>query len=471
MLSVLLISIDTLRADHLGCYGYRRLTSPNLDRLAAQGAVFENAVAPCSYTAPSFASLMTSRWPSWHAAGFSNMPRVGFSPETILLAELFAAKGFLTAAFVSTVVLSRLSLGLDRGFAIYDDETTLAEENRPLFTRRRAEDTLARAAAWLEGAASRPFFLWVHFMDVHGPYQPPPPYEHFFDRDGLPLTPFDRLHLPLIPDPQFTATAPADYVPGIPAYQALAPEPSRQGGQSAWEPRFRSYLDRYDGAVRYVDLACGRLLSLLKKHGLGDKTVVVVHSDHGEAFGEEGVFFFHGLSVTWDQIHVPLIIKAPHLKPGRRLDPVSLCDVTPFLIEALDLEAPPGLMGRSLLALPEPHRLVPAQVLRQLAVVRGGDLFLYGRGWFEAAENSRLFDDPRWRAHWQQRPARRLDLANDPWGVRPLDPGPAGLEVEAWAEEFVAAANARRRPPTPPPAREAAKEDLAERLKALGYMD
>jgi len=473
MLSVLLISIDTLRSDHLGCYGYPRLTSPNLDRLAREAALFESAWAPAAYTVPSFTSLMTSRWPSWHTAGFSNMPRRALTPEMVPLAELMAEEGYQTAAFVSTLVLSRRSCGLDRGFELYDDETRVPELNRAEFLYRPARDTARAALGWLEAKAGRPFFLWVHFMDVHGPYNPPPAYASRFQADDRPLTPFDRLHLPLIPDPRWTRTAPPDFRPGIPAYQVLGLTPPSEAGQApGFASAFRHYLDRYDGAISYVDLACGRLLSLLRKLGRLEETIVIVHSDHGEALGEGGVFFFHGLTVTRDQIQVPLIIRAPQLKPGRYSEPVSLGDVTPFLIEALGLREPAGLMGRSLLDPPDPTRLIPAQVLRQLALVRGGDLFLFGRGFFEPAERGTLFDNPSGREVLDRvLPPQRFDYRADPLGCRPLEPSPDSAEISDWAARFVEAANGQRFPvlSLAPGPREAA--EVAEKMRRLGYLD
>ncbi len=252
------------------------------------------------------------------------------------MAALAEEGGYRTAAFVSTIVLSKNNCGLAQGFQTYDDQTPRAELNRPAFLYRRALETEKAASAWLEAHGRRPFFLWVHFMDVHGPYCPPAPHDRRFNSDSRPLTPFDRLHLPLVPDPRFSDREPPGYLPGIPSYQALGLD-GGPGGREGYASSFRFYLDRYDGAVSYVDLACGRIISRLKKQGLFEDTTIVVHSDHGEALGEEGVFFFHGLSLTPDQIRIPLIVKSASLKQGPREDPVSLCDLTPFLLQEMGL--------------------------------------------------------------------------------------------------------------------------------------
>ena len=183
MASVLLITIDTLRADHLEAYGYPRKTGPNLARLAKEATLFEYAFAPISYTVPSLTSMMTGLWPSWHTAGFSNMPRKELGPEAAPLAEMASDAGYSTAAFVSTVVLSGLNCGLSQGFQVYDDRTERSELNRPAFLYRRGQETERAASEWLKVNGREPFFLWLHFMDVHGPYCPPPPHDRRFATD------------------------------------------------------------------------------------------------------------------------------------------------------------------------------------------------------------------------------------------------------------------------------------------------
>jgi len=472
MNSVLLISMDTLRADHLGCYGYPRKTSPNLDRLAGGSALFENAFAPCSYTVPSFTSLMTGRLPSWHTARFLNRSPISLAPDMVPLAELMAAAGYRTAAFISTIVLSRPNCGLARGFEIYDDETAVPELNRPDFLYRRGEDTTDAAISWLKGIGDEPFFLWVHYMDVHGPYDPPAPYTDRFAGDNLVLTPFDRLHLPLINTPVASKTAPKNYMPGIPAYQVLNLKLNDRQEPREYGTRFRTYLDRYDGAIFYADLCIGHLLAWLKKLERYDETVIIVHSDHGEAFGEEGVFFFHGLTLTPDQTHVPLMVKAGDLPPGRYEHPVSLCDIMPYLIEVLELDEIEGLMGRSLLAGPNPGRLVAAQLLRQLAVINNGDMYLYGRGWFEPEENGTLFNRRDGLEFLQTAlPPRRIKYQIDPLGLRPLPPGPSEEAINKWVAEFVEQANAQSFESMPLPASPGTEESLTRQLQSLGYLE
>ena len=470
MPSTLIITIDTLRADHLEAYGYSRKTAPNLARLAREATLFESAFAPASYTVPSLTSMMTGRWPSWHTARFSNMPRQTLSADTPPLAASALRGGYRTAAFVSTIVLSRRNCGLSEGFEVYDDRTGTAEVNRPAFLFRRAEETERSASAWLEDRGKEPFFLWIHFMDVHGPYSPPPPHDRRYNSDSRPLTPYDRLHLPLIPDPKFSGVRPPGYLPGVPAYQALSVDggPGREGDYAS---SFRFYLDRYDGAVSYVDLACGRIISRLKKLGLFDHTTIIVHSDHGEALGEEGVFFFHGLTVTPDQIRVPLIVKSANLEPGRRTDPVSLCDLMPFLIQEMDLEPDQEAQGQNLTRPSSAQRVIPAQIRRQLALVQGPLIHLYGPGWFRPDLQGGLFDDPDWPAFLEgSAPPRRFDYRMDPWGLKNMNHFPQGEEVDRMAREFLSQAAAQDPRAEIIEADQAEKEELAKKMRDLGYM-
>jgi arylsulfatase len=175
--NVLMITIDTLRADRLGAYGFRLATSPAIDRLAAQGVVFERAISGASFTSGSHASIMASRYTREHTIGYDNG---GTRLEGITtLAEIFNDEGYQTAAFVGNILLDRIS-GLDRGFETYDDELPGVEVNRKLAFERIAEQTTDRALLWLKNRDSRPFFLWVHYQDPHGPYTPPPEYKGRF---------------------------------------------------------------------------------------------------------------------------------------------------------------------------------------------------------------------------------------------------------------------------------------------------
>jgi arylsulfatase len=288
--SVLLITVDTLRADRLGAYGFQLATSPAIDRLAARGVVFERAISGASVTAGSHASIMTSRYTREHTIGYENG---GTRLEGITtLAEIFNQEGYQTAAFVGNVVLDRSS-GLDRGFEIYDDELPSPELNRKFTFERIAEQTTESALLWLKNRDSRPFSLWVHYQDPHGPYSPPPEYKGRFQPELRP----DEKPLPVLK----TLLG----LNGIPSYQELD------------GVRYPSiYETRYAEEIAYADHWIGELISRVDAIASDADTIVVLTADHGESLGEEGRYFMHGSSTTPDQAHVPLIVRAPGLPGG-----------------------------------------------------------------------------------------------------------------------------------------------------------
>jgi arylsulfatase A-like enzyme len=317
---VLLVVVDTLRADRLGSYGYAAKTSPELDAFAAGGVLFERALAASTLTAPSHASLMTSRWVGEHAIGTSNgMTRL--DGERTLAAELSAA-GYETAAFVSNFVI-RKGTGLDAGFEVYDDELPDVEANRPIYRERKAAETVERALAWLAGRGERPVFLFVHFQDPHGPYAAPPPFDERFPE------------LLVEPEPEL-ALLPGQKGPGgIPSYQALP-----------GERRPSAYKRSYAQEVAYFDSELGRLLAAIRARGR--PLVAVVTADHGESLGEAGYWFQHGHASTPDLGRIPLVLQAPGLAPGRRSELVHHVDLMPTLLELVGLPVPEGARGIAL---------------------------------------------------------------------------------------------------------------------------
>ena len=332
--NVLLITVDTLRADHLHCYGQPLPTSRNIDAFAARSVVFERAIAASGYTGPAHSSIMTSRYPRRQSMGFSNGMLTLTGVET--LAEVFRQAGYDTAAFVSNPVLAAGS-GLNLGFEVYDDELPDVERNRPNVFERRAPETLERALAWLARPRAKPFFLWVHFQDPHGPYTPPPPYRDQF------AAAVDA------GEPELRALEDDSGQGGIPAYQVV--EGSR---------RVSDYRSRYAGEIAYMDESVGKLLAAVERY---QPSIVAVTADHGESFGENGFYFAHGHSAAPDLSHVPLIINAPGLRAERRVDPVGHVDVMPTLLELAGLPRPAGIEGIALGPLLRAHVPVPARAV------------------------------------------------------------------------------------------------------------
>jgi len=313
--NLLVVTLDTVRADHLSAYGYARDTSPQLAKLAAEGVRFDLSFSAASTTLPSHVSLFTGVAPITHGVVKNGLHLDGGATT---LAERLRAAGAQTAAIVSSFVLDR-RFGLDRGFDHYEDDFTKEGSSYQADTwrgfetggafDRRANLTTDRAIRWLDEQrdARRPFFLWVHYFDPHDPYVPPEPWKSRFAR-------------------------PADEAPSL--LDTLTK---------------RTAVDAYDGEIAFTDDEVGRLLAHLAARGLDRDTLVVVTSDHGEGLGQHGVIG-HAVNVYEEAVHVPLVLRWPgRLAPGRVIaEPVESVDLVPTLLELLALPATKDVRGRSL---------------------------------------------------------------------------------------------------------------------------
>lgn len=325
--NVLLITVDTLRVDFIHAYGFEPANTPNIDALAERGVLFENAIAAATLTAPAHASIMTSRYVREHSIGTLNGETRLEGGQT--LAELFQGAGYETAAFVGNIVLRRRS-GLDRGFETYDDELVEGEVNRRAYFERVARETVAKALGWLEKRGERPFFLWVHLQDPHGPYTPP---EAFLGKVGQVEL---RAKRPLPVLKANTGRA------GIPDYQEI---------RDLRSPAL--YAGRYAEEIMYADHWIGRLVEAVDRRSARLGAVILLTSDHGESMGEGGWFFQHGQATTPELAQVPLIVAAPGIEAGRREALVSHVDVAPTLLELSGLSPPAESSGLSLVPLLE----------------------------------------------------------------------------------------------------------------------
>ena len=319
--NLILISIDTLRADRLGCYGYDRDTTPALDAFAEQSVRFERAYAPSSWTLPSHVSLLSGLLPSTHG---TNQPDLRPGAETALLAEVLRDAGYYTFAHTDGGWISS-DFDLDRGFLAFDGRD------------RDAEQMLAEATEALSAVhGKRPFFAFLHTYDAHCPYTPGPPWDGMFESDGA-------------------AEIATEGRCGNPHFNTEGVSPA--------EAAFLS--DRYDGGVRRVDEALAKFLAFLKETGVLRDTVVVITSDHGEEFLEHGRIGHEG-TLYHELIAVPLLLSAPGVSAATHTDPVSLVDLAPTLLELLDIGAPTDLDGRSLAPLLRGQALPPRPVEVQL---------------------------------------------------------------------------------------------------------
>jgi arylsulfatase A-like enzyme len=313
--NVLLISIDTLRPDHLGSYGYGRDTSPHLDALAAAGARFTTAVSPTSWTLPAHATLLTALPPEVHGVVVDGLK---LDPSVTTLAEILQTRGYATAGFVSGPYLDA-GYGFARGFDLYDDYSAV-RISHPAVHRAHTTPALLRVsidwlASWAAITRPRPFFLFVHMWDVHYDFNPPPPYDTMFD-------------------PEYRGTITGDEFENGTAVHA---------GMDARD--LQHVVALYDGEIRYTDDAVGRLLDELRHHRVLDDTVVVVTSDHGEEFFEHGQKG-HRNALYDESIRVPLIVRYPANVPAGAVvhRQVRLLDVAPTIFE-LTGTPPPAQFG------------------------------------------------------------------------------------------------------------------------------
>ncbi len=355
---VLLISVDTLRADHLGAYGNTLGLTPSLDRLAEGGLVFESAWAPSSFTVPSISTILTGRYPEQNLI-LSNEHALA-NVET--LASALKQRGYSTGAVVSNWVLRR-STNLNRGFDEYDDTFDDVEIQRGI-PERVAKNTTDDALRTLDRLQAAPGhdFLWVHYQDPHGPYTPPPRLLEQYLGAEL-ARPGGSRQIELLAGDDHSG------IGGIPGYQQIGRE-QRQG----------YYRAAYQAEIRNMDLEVGRLLNGVRERGLLDEAVIVFVADHGESLGENDYWFAHGETLTEPLVHVPLILSLPDVPPGRRGDVVSLVDLFPTLVRAIGLEPDPDLPGRDLLA-PDATAtdsdvyqatLGAARFAKRFALIRGG---------------------------------------------------------------------------------------------------
>jgi len=300
--NVVLITLDTTRADHLGTYGYFRDTSPRFDAFAAEAITFDRLIVPIATTLPSHLSILTSSHPLEHGV-LANATQGGRrfvpAPELVSFAMVARDAGHATAAFVSAAPLKRGS-GIEVGFETFD---------QPEDKQRAGEHTVSAAIGWLESlAAGQPFFLWVHLYDAHFPFEPLPPYRGRFQLDGA-LEAF-------IDERGIHATAPRALV-GV-------------------FDTARSTTNDYDGELLYQDFQLGRLLDALRAHGDGawERTAVVIAGDHGEGLCQHGEAA-HGS--TWmEQLRAPLVIRIPG-EPPRRVDTLlTSADILTSLLPRLD---------------------------------------------------------------------------------------------------------------------------------------
>ena len=305
--NVLLITLDTLRRDRLGCYGSTVTRTPNIDRLANEGMVFDNAAAPMPATRASHATIFTSQYPRDHGVMNNRMP---LDPRVPMLSEVFQRAGYRTGGFVSVRLLGPES-GMTRGFDVLDWPEHV----------RSADETIPLALEWLKtGRFEEPFFLWVHLYDPHMPYEPPAK----FIPDG------DPMHASKL---------------GAVSWQRLAKLARKTGGDLS-QTTFEQVVSLYNGEVQYADHWLGALLDALRTRTALDHTIVAFTADHGECF-DHGIFFEHFNCLYEGAMHVPLILRyPPKVAAGTRSNAVvEHLDIAPTLLTLAGLPVPETFRG------------------------------------------------------------------------------------------------------------------------------
>jgi len=370
--NVVLITLDTLRADHLGCYGYFRDTSPRLDALADESVLFEHCTVPMATTLPSHVSMLTGTWPLEHGV-LANVAHGGqafaISPGLEPLSRTLSDAGYETAAFISAKPL-RPKSGIGAGFDHFDDSEGPA---------RRGDVTTTRALDWLRRReaqrAEQPFFLWLHLFDPHDPYIAPEGYVGRFEADAeLDAWLAERSFLE-----SRTLSTGLDYVP-------------------------REIADQYDDLVYFTDAQVGRLLDALAELELRDETAIAVVTDHGEGLGQHEKLF-HGL--LWqEQVHAAWLLHVPGLAARRVAAPVSTVDLATTLLARVDIPGAERFLAQAsgIDVLAEGFRGRPLLSQTGLRRVGLGQDVVYA------------LTRERWRYHWLGEEGEALyDLEADPY--------------------------------------------------------
>ena len=388
--NILFISVDTLRQDHLGCYGYPRSTSPRIDEIARRGTVFETGVSTSSWTLPAHTSMLTGLYPAFHGLQDDGST---LSSEIMTLGEALRESGYHTMGVVSHVYVSS-EFGLDRGFDRFDDSLIRGGARNPI-----AGEVVDAALELFGSVPRKPYFAFLHFFDPHWDYAAPEPFRDAFA------------------DPGYRGA-----IDGT----LRAMMPYLRGDRTMPPADLAQAIALYDGEIAYLDAQIGRLLDRLREMGLMEGTVVVLTADHGEEFREHGRLG-HGKTLFGEVLAVPIILSGHSAFPAgrRRVHLASIVDLAPTLLELAGVEPIEGLQGHSLVA-PEDHdeRVVFAESIR------------FGN-------EMRAVRHQRFKLIHSLQGDRRLffDLEADPHERHLLTADPSGGDIGARLDDFAAEAD------------------------------
>ena len=447
--NVLIMLIDTLRADHMGCYGYQRNTSPNMDRIAAGGIRMERAYATAPWTPPSITTIFSSLYPDTHhvqkhsvfygTTGIKDLQGDVVVDGIHTLAESFSSNGYQTAAFVCNPWITKKE-GFDQGFQLFDEELSKVQPVPPAAAINR------KALVFFDKQRDpdRPYMVYLHYMDVHGPYNAP-----------------DQFRKPFV-----------DEVRATPRTVSMPPEERGRPGKLkniegrtvrkdpllVDRPEYWTAL--YDAGVAHFDAQFSQLYQALQQRGALENTILVIVSDHGEELYDHGGWD-HGFNLFDHQLYVPLIFSAPGIlaegKAVRQI--VGLVDLMPTVLDLCSLAAPEGMQGRSF-----------ADVLRgapesaeTTAFAEGVKRNQFTKAWYE--NNYKLL------YHTKSGRATLYDLQLDPGEKAPLDStANATLIAEMTAKINAQVASNAKKGARYPAETSAISDEQRKRLEALGYL-
>lgn len=441
--NLILICVDTLRADHMSLYGYERPTTPQIDRWFAEATIFERAYTAEANTTPSVISLLTGQYPQNHGVRllFQKIPS-----DLVTLPVLLSKAGYETAGIVSNMVLTSEACGLDAQFDHFDDYISESVGTVGQF-ERTAGPTTDAALDFVEFQrdSRRPFFLYVHYMDPHGPYTPPEDKPADFAHD---------------------ATAPLDHQK-LDFYQRLP------GIRDALE-----MVDLYDEEIAYADREIGRLLDELKTMGVLENAILIFTSDHGESMMDHEVWFAHGYHVYEPLIHVPLMVIGEGFPARRVSTAVSLVDVAPMVLTEAGLPVPAHMDGRALTPEPEsvPCFVESTHLASQKRAVIHGDrkwvreILSKGEPQHAGVTHETLletFNEVRWTFRLDTDPG---ELLRYPWEPAPAAESLLALIAADPSATGIPQQYATGMAPDAPKVAPGIDPEMRKKLEALGYV-
>jgi len=419
--NIILISIDTLRADHLGCYNYPRNTSPSLDKFRENAVLFRWCIAQSSSTLTSHASMLTSLIPSHHGAFFTRGQALPDNTQT--MAELLKQKGYRTISFNDGGQIAP-KYGLNQGFDRYESMSDNLKAEHLNFYR-----VVTKTMTWLDQNPDEKFFLFLHTYETHHPYTP------------------KKRQLKL-----FESTYNGDLNWQITVEMI---ERINKGEIKLTDEDKQHINNTYDAEIRSMDESFGLLIDYLKKKKLYDNTLIIFTSDHGEEFGEHGTWAMHSHTLFNDQLHVPLLIKLPGSKfASRKVDHlVRGIDILPTVMDLLDEEMSKDFEGTSLVPLMKgipPKKLVFTISQRDM---------------------QKTYDSAYWSVttrKWKLYDSKLYDLLNDPGELKDIAGSHEDLKtnLQKYALKYIKRKNEKF-----PVKKVILDDDLREKLKSLGYLD